>query len=215
MRRLFLIRHGESTYNAEGRIQGHQDPPLSELGLRQAEAIARRLCSETLDAVYSSDLMRASATAEMIAAPRQLPVLTTPFLRESRLGVIEGLTRSEMEEMHPQLLHEWRREPLTARPPGAESIEDVVARCRAFLAETLPDDSQGSRLVIVGHGGSLRGIVVAGLELPTEAYRRMHFSNASLSVIELGENPAIWLLNDTSHLDSLRTDEEEVDSVAH
>ncbi len=203
---IYLVRHGESVYNAEGRIQGHQDVPLSELGVRQAEAIARRLANVRLDAVYSSDLVRASRTAEIIAASRNLPVQMTPLLRESSLGVIEGLTRAEIEERHST--SEWIWSPLTARPPGAETIEQVIDRARQFLDETLPEHSDGSNVLVVGHGGSVRGVIVAAVGFDVGMYRAMHFSNASLSLIETGERPGIRFLNDTCHLDSIVTEEE-------
>ena len=207
---LYLVRHGESVYNAEGRIQGHQDAGLSELGLRQAELIARRLASERLDAAYSSDLARASATADVIAARHGLPVQTTPLLRASTLGIVEGLTDAESEERYPQVIYDWRRRPLTARPPGAESVEDVIGRARRFLDETLPMHADGSRLLVVAHGGSARGVVIAGLSLPMEVYRQLHFSNASLSIIEVGDDPGVRLFNDTCHLDSMGTEGEDL-----
>ena len=105
---------------------------------------------------------------------------------------------------------DWRRRPLTARPPGAESIEDVIGRARRFLDETLPGHSHGSRLLVVGHGGSVRGVIIAGLDLPTDLYRQLYLSHASLSIIELGDDPRIRLLNDTCHLDLMGTAEEEI-----
>lgn len=198
-------------FNAEGRIQGHQDVPLSELGVRQAGAIARRLANVRLDAVYSSDLVRASRTAEIIAVSHGLPVQTTPLLRESSLGIIEGLTRAEIEERYST--SEWIWNPLTARPPGAETIEQVIDRARQFLDETLPKHPGGSNVLIVGHGGSVRGVIVAAVGFDAGMYRAMHFSNASLSLIETGERPGILFLNDTCHLDSMKTEEEADNSV--
>jgi len=212
---IYLVRHGETTYNAEGRIQGHSDAPLSEVGMRQSRAVAGRLAGERFSAVYSSDLGRARATAEIVSEGRELAVEQTSLLREANLGVLQGLTRTEMDERYPIDLHEWRRNPRTMRPPGAETHEQVIERCRLFLTQTAARHKDGQTLLVVGHGGSLRGLVIAALGLPVETYRRLHFSNAGLSILEVGESPALWLLNDTCHLDSLRTDEEEVDSVAH
>lgn len=212
---LYLVRHGETTYNAEGRIQGHSDAPLSSLGLRQAEAIACRLSRESFAAIFSSDLGRARATAEIIAADRELPVRTTPLLRESNLGVLQGLTRAEVDERYPREHYEWRRDNTPLRPPGAESWDDVVERCRRFLGELARERENAERVLVVGHGGSLRGLIIAALELPISAYTKLHFSNASLSILETGEKPGLWLLNDTCHLSAMRTDEEEVDRVAH
>ena len=210
---LYLIRHGETTYNLEGRIQGHLDAPLTELGNKQAKMIGNRLAGEKITAIYSSDLNRARMTAYTIAQHHNLPVIETPLIRESNLGILQGLTRAEIDIKYPADEHEWRRNPQTMRPPGAESREDVVQRCREFLKQLEHDHEDGARLVLIGHGGSLRGLIIAGLGLPISAYRMMHFSNASLSIIDMGD--AIWLLNDTCHLDSLSTIEEEVDAVAH
>lgn len=199
---LYLVRHGESVYNAEGRIQGQQDPPLSEVGLRQAELIARRLSSERFAAVYSSDLARASATAQLIAGGHGLTVQTTPLLRESRLGVVEGLTNAEIEKLYPSDTHAWRADPLNARPPGAESIEQVIERARRFLADALSKYANGSKLLVVAHGGSIRGLIIAGLGWPTRVYHRLHVSNGSLSIVVLGSVASLTLFNDTCHLAS-------------
>ena len=212
---LYIVRHGETTYNLQGRIQGHLDAPLSDLGVKQAQSVACRLADENIDAIYSSDLGRARSTAEVIAAQHNLPIQESPLIRESNLGILQGLTRAEIDVKYPAAEHEWRRNPLTMRPPGAESREEVIERSLEFTKQLQINHGEAAKLVIVGHGGSLRGLIIAALDLPVSAYRMMHFSNASLSIIDIGEQPAIWLLNDTCHLNSLRTDEEEVDTVAH
>lgn len=212
MATLYLVRHGETTFNAEGRIQGHLDAPLSDLGLRQAEMIARRLAGETFSAVYSSDLGRARVTAETIAKPHGLLVNTTPLLREANLGVVQGLTRAEVEERFPARLSVWRKDP-SLRPPEAETLGQVVQRCAEFLDTTLPGHGEDEKLLVVGHGGSVRGVIISALGLPVESFHMCHFSNASLTILDTGQHRGLWLLNDTCHLDKLRTDEEEVADV--
>lgn len=214
MIRLYLVRHGETTYNAEGRVQGHEDPPLTQLGVRQAQAVADRLAVERIDAVCSSDLARASRTAEIVAARHGLAVSTTPLLREANLGVVQGLTRQQIEERFPQVRHEWRRGLTTARPPGAETIQQVIDRCRTFLDGLLAETADEFGAAIVGHGGSLKGIIVSSLGLPSEAYHKLRFSNAGLSVVELSDRRELVLLNDTCHLDSLIGAEEDADSAS-
>lgn len=211
---LYLVRHGETTYNAEGRVQGHHDPPLTGLGVRQAEAAADRLSGEQIKAVISSDLRRAAGTAQIVAARHSLNVETTPLLREANLGVFQGLTAKEIAEKFPRELNDWRRDPASLRPPGGETIEDVVARCRAFLSTLQIDDEQRSGVVIVGHGGSLRGLVVAALQLPLETYHKLHFSNGGISIIVLGPRTELRLLNDTCHLRSLACADTDSDSGA-
>lgn len=199
---LYLVRHGETIGNLEGRIQGHLDGPLSELGLRQAAAAADRLASESFSAVYSSDLGRARATAEAIAARHGLNVQTTPLLREAHYGVVQGLTHAEIDERFPVELNEWRRDPVRRRPPGAESRESVNERCGKFVDGILAAHSDGDRIVVVGHAGSVRGVIAAACGFPIEFGRMVHVWNASLSILEIGDNTALRLLNDTCHLDN-------------
>jgi len=210
---LYLIRHGETEFNREGRIQGHADSPLTSLGRRQAQAIAERLSTESFNAIYSSDLGRAYHTAEAIAAPHNLPINSTPLLRENAFGIIQGLTQAEIDERYPADQHEWRRNPLTMRPPGAETREEVLNRCAEFLTEIPNCHTDGDKVLIVSHGGSLRGLIITACSLPIEFYRAIHLSNASLSMLTLGNHPAIWLLNDTCHLQNIVTYEEEADRL--
>lgn len=200
MTKLYLVRHGETIFNIQERIQGQSDSPLTELGVRQAEAIARRLASIRFSTIYSSDSGRAMQTAKIVARSHGLPITSTPLLREAKFGLVQGMTRTEIEEQFPPEEHEWRRD-RSLRPPGAETHAQVVARCREFLTALNPPLSGGtSEIAVICHGGSLRGLIIAALDLPVEMYRKMHFSNASLSVIEIGETASLRLLNDTCHL---------------
>ncbi|MCL5103560.1 MAG: histidine phosphatase family protein [Armatimonadetes bacterium] len=244
---LYLVRHGETEYNRQGRIQGQGDSPLTPLGVLQAEAVATRLAGETFAAIYSSDLGRAQSTAEIIAARHNLPVQTTPLLREAAFGIIQGLTRAEVETRFPIEEHEWRRDPRTHRPPGAEYPEDVIERCRRFLAEVIERHpstlrqaqgsgcTDGERLLVVGHGGSVRGIVVASILNPPSTasppstlnppstlslskgaahfYRSMHFSNAGLSIVDVGDSAGIHVLNDTCHLAGVAVTDQDADNA--
>jgi|YNPBryBLVA2012_1023415.scaffolds.fasta_scaffold15478_2 broad specificity phosphatase PhoE len=213
MSKLYIVRHGETTYNVEGRIQGQSDAPLTPLGLRQASAVAERLAPERFTAIYSSDLGRAVTTAQIIGERLAVGVTRTPLLRELHFGVIQGLTRDEIEQQYPESEHEWRRRKDTMRPPGAESWEQMVRRCRQFLDEIDRIYNPDQQVLVVAHGGSLRGLIIAALNLPLGFRRQVHTQNASLSIIETGPNPALWLLNDVCHLDSLRTSGDEPDAT--
>ena len=149
--RLFLVRHGESIWNAEGRWQGQADPPLSPLGERQAEAAARGL-TETVDAVWTSDLVRAARTAEILAAglDRDLP-RPEVRLREREVGEWSGLTRAEIDEGWPGYLAERRS------PPGFEDDDHLHARAESVLRD-LAGDAPGTTMLIVTHGGVIRTV---------------------------------------------------------
>lgn len=206
---IYLVRHGESVYNCEGRIQGQQDVPLSQTGIRQATLLANRLESTNISAVYTSDLERAIATARIIATRLGLEVENTPLLRESKLGIVEGLTREEIEKLYPVELHEWRRNPQIARPPGAESVSNVISRSKQFLEHIVPRHAPESHILIVGHSGSIRGLIVAALNLPEHAYKALSIHNASISVLEISSRSTLCLLNDTCHLDMQKGEPEE------
>ena len=151
MTTLLLVRHGETDWNAEGRLQGHTDRPLNDFGRRQAEALAERLAGDGIDAIYASDLSRARETAEIVGARLGLPVVLEPGLRERNWGTWEGLTGSERDRVE-----------YVGEAPE-EHAARVLAAVRA-IAERHP----GRRVVVVTHGGSLRRVQAAayGMALP-------------------------------------------------
>jgi broad specificity phosphatase PhoE len=197
---LYIVRHGQTVDNLENRIQGHTDSPLTELGVWQAEAVADRLASESFAAIYSSDLGRAVRTAEIVASRHSLLVNTTPLLRELNLGVAQGLTKDEFAERWPDEYRLWGLDSTKHRPPGGESIESIIERCREFIAQVTRSHSDLGKLAVIVHGGSQKGLVCAALGLPLTAMRSMSVSNASLSVLEVGDRPYLRLYNDTCHL---------------
>lgn len=147
--RLFLVRHGESTWNADGRWQGQADPPLSPLGERQTEAAVAGF-TEPPDTVWTSDLARAARTAELLAAGLGLaPPRVDARLRERDVGEWSGLTRAEIEERWPGYLAARRS------PDGWEDDAHLAARAQAALRE-LAGAAPGTRILVVTHGGVIR-----------------------------------------------------------
>lgn len=200
MIRIYLVRHGETVWNAEGRIQGHLDVELSEKGKHQAVLLARRLADVPLDAVYSSDLSRAWMTAELVANTHGLTVTRTELLREAMLGEWQGHTGAELISKFPDLYALYKADSVTNRPPGGERLEDVIDRCARFLDQIRRDHQEGN-LLLVGHGGSVRGVICAALSLPPSYYRHFSLDNVGLSTIEF--NNGRWVLaglNDICHL---------------
>jgi broad specificity phosphatase PhoE len=140
---LLLVRHGETDWNAEGRLQGHTDRPLSEFGRRQAERLASELAAEELDAIYASDLARARETAEIVGGHLRLPVVLDPDLREKDWGTWEGLT--SMQRVGVELV--------------GESTEDHSRRMLRALGRVAGKHPSG-RVLVVTHGGSMRRVQV-------------------------------------------------------
>lgn len=151
MTTLLLVRHGETDWNAEGRLQGHTDRPLSEYGRRQARRLAEELVDETLDAIYASDLARARETAEIVAKRLTLPVMLDRDLREKDWGTWEGLTPAERDRV--ELVGE-----------STEAHQERILRALGRIAQRHP----GARILVVTHGGSMRRVQTAalGMALP-------------------------------------------------
>lgn len=207
MTHILLARHGETEWNAIRRVQGWTDIPLSEKGLAQAEALAGRLSRIPLAAVYSSDLARAAQTAAPTAARLGLTVQTVPELREKGFGEWEGLTQADLERDYPELWHRYHvLRDLDALVPGGETWPQVRERLSAALGRILaahpgPDEA----VLLVGHGGSGRMVILEALQAPLPTLLRLHLDNASLSRLDFrgpGDSRVV-LLNDTSHLEEL------------
>ena len=209
---LYVVRHGQTVDNLENRIQGHTDSPLTELGVRQAEAVADRLASESFAAIYSSDLGRAMRTAEIVASRHSLLVNTTPLLRELNLGVAQGLTAEEFAERWPEEYRMWKSDSAAHRPPGGETIESIIERCRTFVEQVVPQYDDGDKLAVIAHGGTQRGLVCAVFGLPATFCVSMSVSNGSLSIIELGDRPYLRLHNDTCHVRGIEVTVSDVDA---
>jgi glucosyl-3-phosphoglycerate phosphatase len=173
LRRIILLRHGQTDYNVAGRMQGHLDSMLTEVGHEQAAAAAPVLAALSPDRMISSDLRRAADTAEAVGAACGLPVKFDARLRETHLGRWQGRTVAEIDRDEPGAIATWRSDPTWA-PPGGESRVAVVARSRPVVdeldAELADSGETSTTLLLVAHGGLIAGLVTALLELPTAAW---------------------------------------------
>ncbi|MBI4307524.1 MAG: histidine phosphatase family protein [Chloroflexi bacterium] len=203
MAKLYLVRHAETAWNQEGRVQGHTDTPLSEKGQLQAVALGQRLSRVQFHRAFSSDLSRCVQTAQAILAQRPVPLAPAPELREMSYGEWEAQSWRDVQARHPeQMARIYQRDPKFA-PGGGESIMDLMERTRRFLAgqDFTPSDEN---ILVVAHGGSLRGLIFNLVGLPVSHFWRIRLANASLSIVETVEGGALLsLLNDVSHLDGL------------
>jgi probable phosphoglycerate mutase len=188
---ILLIRHGETAWNAERRLQGHLDIPLNPEGQRQAGLLAAALAGEPLDVLVSSDLMRARQTAQAIAGLRGMPLQIDPGLRERCYGGFEGLLYSEIEQRFPREFAAWQARDVDAvLPPGAncgESFRAFFARATgAILA--LAAAHPGKTIALVAHGGVLECAYRLARGLPLDQPRDFKVFNASVNrfVLEAG-----------------------------
>jgi alpha-ribazole phosphatase len=198
---LVLVRHGETEWNRDRRIQGQTDIALSERGREQARRLALRLSREAIDVVYSSDLKRAAETAQPVAQALGVRVHTTPLLREVGFGVWEGLTVSEVEARWPAEYAAWRHDSVRCRPPEGEQIEELQRRSLACATEILAAHA-GQTIAIVAHGGSVKAILCGLMGFSLSLWRRLRVDNTSISRLLFAPmGPTLTVYNDTCHLD--------------
>lgn len=170
-RRLILLRHGETTYNATRRMQGQLDTELSERGLAQAHAAAEELRELGISKIVSSDLARARSTAEVIGEDVGLTVSVDKRLRETHLGKWQGMTHQEVDEADSGARAHWRNNAHWA-PPEGESRLDVAARAREVVDELMAayPEWDNSTVLIVAHGGTISALTSSLLGLDAEQY---------------------------------------------
>lgn len=196
---VLLIRHGETQWNRDQRIQGHLDVGLSERGLEQARQLAVVLRRERIDVIYSSDLQRARITAEFLSGGER-EIIVDPRIREANMGRFQGLTSDEIRATYPEAFQAWREDSVRNRPLGGESLEDLQARCLEALSEILPRHP-GQTVAVVAHGGPVRVMGCGLLDLPLALYPKLRVENTSVGRVLFHHRGFIlagW--NDVSHL---------------
>jgi probable phosphoglycerate mutase len=200
MTQVLLIRHGETEWNQQRRMQGQQDSPLTPLGLQQARQVARRLRDVPHAALYSSDLGRAHQTARCIADQTRHENVSDRGLRERCFGIFEGLTNAEIEVRHPDLYpHFASRDPHFAMP-GGESAAQFHERCLGTL-RSIAERHAGDTVVVVSHGLVLDALYRAASGMPLQQARGFPLLNCSISTFRY--SAAGWLtiaVCDVQHL---------------
>jgi broad specificity phosphatase PhoE len=181
---IVLVRHGATDWNLEHRCQGASDRDLSELGVRQAEAIAVLLRAEKLSAIYASDLKRARRTAEVIGQPHNLPVLIEEKIRELDHGKLEGLTFNEIKANYGDFLTRWRSEPAELQVPGGERLIDVAERAWSGLNQIVERHGHADTIVVVSHNFPIVGIVCRITGTPLNSYRNFHLDPCGVSRLQ-------------------------------
>jgi broad specificity phosphatase PhoE len=208
MARWVLVRHGETAWNVEERIQGWTDVPLYDVGRREAGLTAARLADFRFVAAYASDMERTQETARIIldAQTSGAPELWTDrALREISFGAYEGLTWSEMRDREPRMADREVVRHLDFTPEGGESFRQLLERTSAFAA-ALRERHAEDDVLVVAHGGSLRALVVRLLGLPDEAVWQLRgLHSGSISIVSQGsprggDPPALTAWNDWGHL---------------
>jgi probable phosphoglycerate mutase len=202
---LYLIRHGQSAGNAEGRFGGHGPTPLSELGKQQAGKTAKLLAREGINAIYSSDLLRAVQTAEPLAALLDLSINTSTALRERHVGVLEGLTFDESKARFPRDYYALINRDIHHVITEGESYRQLLKRIATEL-ETILRDHKGERIALFSHTGALCFLtlhLMGAIHRGTRSTPWIITSNCGINRFELRgpRNVRVIALNDTRHLE--------------
>jgi len=197
---LLIVRHGETEWNAAGRIQGHTDIGLSDRGAEQARSLGQRLSGLSIDAAYTSDLKRTSETARLALGDRSIALNETPMLREYHKGEFEGMTMTEIKAQFPDEYPKYLEKDLDYSPKGGESTRVVSARMAEIIGE-IKSNHLDETVLVVSHGGALRAAMVSLLGMPLEGNWSFIFGNCGLTTIDSFEDNAVLRhFNDTSHL---------------
>jgi probable phosphoglycerate mutase len=201
---ILMIRHGETEWNTAKRLQGHSDIPLNEKGIEQALALARALREEKLSAVFSSDLQRASKTAEEIAKWHRLPVHIDPAFRERSYGIFEGLSRDEIKTRYPESHAAWyAADPDHVFPPGerpAESMRTFHHRAIDAISR-IAEQYNGQKIVLVAHFGIIESAYRVAHGMPLEVRTRVPVLNTGINRFLIREKQiALLEWGDNEHL---------------
>ncbi|MDD5495754.1 MAG: histidine phosphatase family protein [Candidatus Omnitrophica bacterium] len=199
MKRLILIRHGETDCNLEARYCGFCNFPLNEKGVWQSRKLAARIKRFRIDKVYSSDLKRACQTSEILF--RKAKIEKFPDLREINVGIFEGLRYEEIAERHGRLYKKWLADPFGVKIPEGESFTEMRTRVRkrlAFIAST----NAGKTVAIISHGGPIRVVLNDALGRGPKRFWEITLDNCALSIIDFSakRKPRAVKINDTAHL---------------
>jgi probable phosphoglycerate mutase len=199
--RIIAIRHGETMWNVDTRIQGHLDIPLNETGRKQAERMALALADEPISAIYASDLTRAWETAQYLAHVQGIEVTREEGLRERGFGDFEGKTFAEIEALLPDQSMRWRKRDPEFAPAGGESLIDLRSRV-VSTAERLAAEHPGELIALVGHGGVMDVLYRAATRLDIQAPRTWALGNAAINrLLWTPEGFTLVGWADTQHLD--------------
>lgn len=200
--KLILIRHGETDWNRERRIQGHTDILLNERGRAQARCIAERLSISGICAVYSSPLARALYTGEAIAKSNSCPVYTRNGLMEIQFGKWEGRTGAEIADTYPERWGNWGLDPAVPLAEGAESLLKVQSRAVQVVEELLKNHGSSDTVCIATHAMPVKTIISYYIGIPAASLINLSIDNCGYNALRFrGDGSAqLLVLNDTGHL---------------
>lgn len=202
---FILIRHGETQWNAQGRMMGVSDIPLTTKGQQQAKAVGLLLKKYLIDVIYSSPLRRAVKTAQAIHIHhKHVPLHLHDALKERNFGSLEGKTYEEVNAVGAPMVFSTAWYYTEYQPPGGERLRDVLGRAQSFIRD-IEKNSEGKHVVVVSHGTFQRALICALLGIQLHELSDMRFNNASISIVEYAPSGrgVFHITNYTNHIEHL------------
>ena len=207
MTKLYLARHGETIWNKEERVQGKIDIELSDLGIKQAELLGKRIVQQGIDVIYSSSLKRARATADVIGSLCSKAINESVEIQEISLGPWEGMTMADIKTKYEDAFRIYIEDPANFSLPGAETLVELINRTRREIIRII-NAHKNEKVLLVSHGVTIKAAIITMLGLDISHYRKFKTSNASLTILDFQdgnlEKAVLELHNDVSHLQDLR-----------
>lgn len=199
---IYIIRHGETNWNVEGKIQGQTNSSLTQKGIDQARLTAEKLKNIFFTAMYSSDLERARKTAEMLASRHsRLEINEDVRLRERKFGYLEGIGHEEFKTNHPDIYAKFRSNDPEYRIPEGESKNDLARRATDFFNDLVKRHAKDETMLVVTHGGIIDVFVRFILGIPYGSTRNFSLRNAAINIVQYNDNDwRLITLGDISHL---------------
>ncbi|NQU95018.1 MAG: alpha-ribazole phosphatase [Candidatus Omnitrophica bacterium] len=199
MKKLILIRHGETDYTTQRKYCGHENIPLNAQGIKQAKRLRSRLKNIQIDAIYSSDLLRAFETAKLVFPDMQ--VTRTEKLREINFGEFSGLTFADVESKYPGTYKAWIENPESVKIPNGESLPDLARRVDRFFERITKDNLKGN-VAIISHGGPIRILLLGLQRRGLDKFWEIEQRTTAINIIDFDKGvPKFLKINDTSHLE--------------
>lgn len=199
---FYIIRHGQTNWNLEGKIQGQTNSSLTQKGIDQARLTAEKLKNISFSAMYSSDLERALKTAEIIASRHnRLQMKEDVRLRERKFGYLEGIGHEEFKTNHPDIYEKFRSNDPEYRIPEGESKNDLALRATGFFNDLVKNHAKDETILVVTHGGIINMFVRYILGIPYGSPRKFSLRNAAVNIVQYNDNDwRLITLGDISHL---------------
>jgi len=208
--KLFLIRHGQTNWNMEGRYQGNCDIELNSTGIKQAELASKYLSRVKFSKIYSSPLKRTMETANIVNRRTEVAIETYEDLKEVNFGKWEGLKFNEINKDYHEEYQQWLIDPYNNRPTGGESFKELTLRTTSVINIIVAENTDESSVAVVTHGGVILSLLVHWLQIPLPRWKSIIQRQGAINIAVIDKGyPYISTINYTGHLSPVYDDSDD------